>query len=375
MYNAPTEDAPSSPTTGKYLRLGLIISLGIAIFVIIASQGVTLFMNVTEFDDEFTKPLIYSVVSSAFLSAIVLVRTNLFTRTSIFWYIIYTIISIINNKSNASILKNITTLDDYKLSSHQFAIWQITKILLFGAFFSNIMFGFAITYVLDGHILGLDKLLNIFSLPFITPNDDPTHSLKNVVPMIPSLLILIPPILTAIGLRLLIYTGLHRTLSVFTLYLTDIINNKPRYLNYVSSAEFIIGIGVLWFAFNLFFTDQIDYNTKYSIIGSFLIGFSLIFFSFLDKSKARVFTHILKRDLLIRLLTISLIAIIIIAIMSVNNSIADARKIEYLGPYTAQQIGINRYLGDLEKNAHMTYPYTQSLLIKLRTIYHKITMY
>jgi len=41
--------------------------------------------------------------------------------------------------------------------------------------------------------------------------------------------------------------------------------------------------------------------------------------------------------------------IIVIAIISVNNSIADSRKIEYLGPYTAQQIGVNRYLGELDK--------------------------
>jgi len=39
---------------------------------------------------------------------------------------------------------------------------------------------------------------------------------------------------------------------------------------------------------------------------------------------------------------------IIINIISVNNSVADAKKIEYLGPYTAQQIGVNRYLGELD---------------------------
>ena len=35
--------------------------------------------------------------------------------------------------------------------------------------------------------------------------------------------------------------------------------------------------------------------------------------------------------------------------MAVNNSIADARKLEFLGPYTAQQIGVNRYLGQLDE--------------------------
>jgi hypothetical protein len=35
--------------------------------------------------------------------------------------------------------------------------------------------------------------------------------------------------------------------------------------------------------------------------------------------------------------------------MSVNTSVADAKKIEYLGPYTAQQIGVNRYLAELDQ--------------------------
>ncbi len=60
-------------------------------------------------------------------------------------------------------------------------------------------------------------------------------------------------------------------------------------------------------------------------------------------------THMLKRDVYIRVLTVIAIAIIVAGLLSVNDSIADARKIEYLGPYTAQQIGVNRYLGELDK--------------------------
>ena len=42
-------------------------------------------------------------------------------------------------------------------------------------------------------------------------------------------------------------------------------------------------------------------------------------------------------------------------VVSVNSSISDARKVEFLGPYTAQQIEVNRYLGELdriEENIH-----------------------
>jgi quinol-cytochrome oxidoreductase complex cytochrome b subunit len=99
----------------------------------------------------------------------------------------------------------------------------------------------------------------------------------------------------------------------------------------------------------MFFTDQIDYNTRYVIGGTFVAGFALIVFSFLDRIRAKILTHPIKRDIYIRVLTIIAIAIIVGAIMSVNNSIADARKLEFLGPYTAQQIGVNRYLGELYK--------------------------
>ena len=64
--------------------------------------------------------------------------------------------------------------------------------------------------------------------------------------MIPALVILIPPLLAAIGLRLVLYVGVHSILGVATSYLQDTTEGKPRYLNYVSTAEAIIGIGVLW---------------------------------------------------------------------------------------------------------------------------------
>jgi len=65
--------------------------------------------------------------------------------------------------------------------------------------------------------------------------------------------------------------------------------------------------------------------------------------------RARVLTHMLKRDVYIRALTIIAITIVVASFITVNDSIADAKKLEYLGPYTAQQIGVNRYLGELYK--------------------------
>jgi uncharacterized membrane protein (UPF0182 family) len=146
-----------------------------------------------------------------------------------------------------------------------------------------------------------------------------------------------------------LYVGLHSIIKVVTSYIQDSSEGKPRYLKYVSTIEAIIGIGILWIGFNMFFTDQIDYNTRYAIGGIIVVGFVLIAFSFLDKIRSKVLTHPIKRDIYIRVLTIIAIAITVGGIMAVNNSIADARKLEFLGPYTAQQIGVNRYLGQLDE--------------------------
>lgn len=348
LYSESTEKTPP-PDAGKYIRWAIVGIIVIVILVIGGNQGVILSMNINEFDDKFTKPLFYSLISSLILAAIALVRVNILGRSSIFWYGVNTAISLLNRGAHDPFTKNIPSFRDYKLSTIQFVIWQFTKIFLFGAFFANVMFGFAAMEFLDGNSMGVENLPTIFSLPFVTPPTDESYSFEKVVPMIPALVLLLPPILAAVGLRLVLYVGLHNIIKVVTSYLQDSSEGKPRYLNYVSTMEAIVGIGVLWAGFNLFFTDQIDYNTRYAIAGTLVIGFALITFSFMDRIRARVLTHMLKRDVYIRVLTIIAIAIIVGGLMAVNNSIADARKIEFLGPYTAQQVGVNRFLGELNK--------------------------
>jgi len=349
LYSKPKQESASPPDAGKYIRIGIVVAIGLIIFAIIGNQGVIISMNFSEFGEEFTKPLFYGIVSAVVLSAVALIRVNILKRSSIFWYGLSSAITFLNRGTNDPITRNITSFRDYKLSIPSFVIWQITKVLLFGAFFTNVMFGFATMSFIDGNYLGIETLPTLFQLPFLTPPTDTTYAFDNVVPMIPALIILIPPILAVIGLRLVLYVGLHSIIGVVTSYIQDSSEGKPRFLNYISTLEGIIGIGVLWAAFNMFFTDQIDYNTKYVIGGTFVAGFALITFSFLDRIRAKILTHPIKRDIYIRVLTIIAIAVIVGGIMSVNNSIADARKLEYLGPYTSQQIGVNRYLGELYK--------------------------
>ena len=349
MYSAEKQDGDAPPPdAGKLIRIAIIALVGVVIFALAGNSAVIFSMNITEFADTFTKPLLFSLLAGVVLAGIALVRVNIVKRSSLTWFFIKVAINLLNRTPNAQTNQLIPNFQEYKLSGAHFVIWQITKLLLFGAFFANLMFGFGIIYLFEGGELGLESITTIFSLPFVTPSLDPTFAMDNVTPMIPGLLLIIPPILGVIGLRLMVYVGFHSVIKVVTSYIHDSTDGKPRYLNYLSTIEAIIGIGIVWAAFNMFFTDTIDYNTRYAIGGTFVVGFALIAFSIFDRMRAKVLTHMFKRDVYIRAITIIAIAVIIGIAMSVNNSVADAKKIEYLGPYTAQQIGVNRYLAELQ---------------------------
>ena len=354
MYSAATDKQAPPPNTGKLLKLAVIAGIIVIIFALVGNQAVILSMNFTEFGDQFTKPLFYTFISTVILSAIALVRINVVGRSSIFWYVVNTGIGLIG-RGNQPLANNVPNFKEHRLSPVQFTVWQITKILLFGAFFANIMFGFAIISFIEGNTLGIENLPTLFSLPFVTPETDPSYATSNVIPMIPALIVLIPPLLAAIGIRLVLYVGVHRIVHVITSFLKDSTEGKPRYLNYVSTIEGMLGIAVLWIGFNFFFTEQIDYNTRYIIGGTLIVGSALIAFSVIDRIRARVLTHMFKRDVYIRIITIIAITVIVLGVITGNNIIADAKKIEFLGPYTAQQIGVNRYLGELDniqENVH-----------------------
>ena len=279
MYSAEKEDGNAPPPdAGKFIRIGIVALITIVFFALAGNQAVILSMNVTEFAETFTKPLAFSLIGGVVLAGIALIRVNVAQRSSIFWFFVKAAINFMNRNPQAAPNETIPNYNEYKISGIHFVIWQVTKVLLFGAFFANLMFGFGLLYLVDGNDLGIENVQAIFSLPFVTPPNDPSFAMENVTPMIPSLLIIIPPILGAIGLRLMLYIGLHSIIKVITSYIHDTTDGKPRYLNYLSTIEGIIGIGIVWAAFNMFFTDTIDYNTRYAIGGTFVIGFALIAF-------------------------------------------------------------------------------------------------
>jgi len=369
LYSAKNEGGSQPPPdAGKYVRVGIVALIAIIAFALVGNQAVVLFMNVEEFAEIFTTPLYFALVSSVLLSGIALIRVNIVKRHSILWYTLSTTISFFNRNPTSSPAETITKFHDYKLSGGHFVIWQFTKVVLFGAFFANIMFGFAATYVVDGNSLGIENIPTIFSLPFVTPPTDYSYATENVTPMIPALLVLVPPILSVIGVRLLLFVGVHHIFKVLTSYIHDAAEGKPKWLNYTSSFEAIVGIGIVWSAFTMFFGENIDYNTKYAIGGMFVIGFALIAFSIFDRIRSRILTHMLKRDVYVRIFTIIAIAVIVGIAMSVNTSIADAKKIEYLGPYNAQQIGVNRHLGELDQITEHIHDVTLNQFLQIRLI-------
>ena len=53
-------------------------------------------MNVTEFADTFTKPLIFSLLGGMVLAGIALIRVNVAKRSSIFWFFVKAAINFMN---------------------------------------------------------------------------------------------------------------------------------------------------------------------------------------------------------------------------------------------------------------------------------------
>ncbi len=338
---------------GRYVRIGIFAAIGLVIFGIVSGQSVIMMLNLNEFQDLFTKPVYYGILSALILASISLIRVDIRKRESLVWWIFSIGISFFKREALEQ-TQIAAKYHDFKLSKVNFAIWQVTKVLLLAPLFSNLMFGIATQYVLEGKELGLSSLPNIFYLPFIT-SPDPAIAKELVIPMVPSLTMLIPALLGAIGIRLILYVGLRNLAHITSSYIADATEGRPKFLFYMSIIELIIGTGLFWSSFNMFFTSHIDYNTKYAIVGSALLGAAFIAWSIIDKGRSKVIIFPSRKNVYLRLLTIVSIAVIVGSIMSVNNSIADAKKIEYLGPYTAQQIAINRYFADIDEVKEINY--------------------
>lgn len=386
MWDTYNEDSRTSKfKIWKIIRISAFVIIGIIIFAVASNQSVNLFMNVVEFGTVFTKPLFYWIVSGLVLSSIALVRINFRRSNSMTWFAIRLIANFLkrgdlefssspgstttssfrsrspsspSSSSSSSPSSSFFSSDsskfplryqDFRLGKRSFIIWQITKILLFAPLFTNLIFGITVVYILGGHDIGLGSLPNIFLFPFVSLPSNGTFAQQQVVPLIPALTLLIPSLLSAIGIRIFLYIGVQGGISIATRYMADTSENRPRMLSYISIIERILGAALIWTGITMFFGFNINYNTKYAILGTLIMGAFFVFYSIMDGRRSRIIVTPERRQIYTRLFTIVVITIVTGSLMVLNNSIADAKKIEWKGPYTAQEISVNRYLAGLDQ--------------------------
>ncbi len=378
MWNPFNEDSGTSGfKIWKIIRIAIFVLIGLIIFFAASSQSVNLFMNVIEFGNVFTKPLYYSLVSGLILCSVALVRVDFRHRNSMTWYGLHMLVNFLKRRDDSSSSSSSSSsyrssssssssssyystapsklsklplrYPDFKMEKRGFIIWQITKVVLFAPLFTNLIFGITSVFLLEGHDIGLGSLPNIFLIPFANIPSDGSFAQQHVIPLIPVLTLLLPSLLSSIGIRIFLYVGVEGGLSIATRYMADTSEGKPRLLSYISTIERILGVVLLWMGFTMFFSFSINYNTKYAIMGTLIMGALFIAYGFLDSRRSKVIVTPDRKQVYTRLLTILVITIITGSIMAVNNTIADAKKIEWGGPYIAQDIAVNRYIAELDK--------------------------
>lgn len=342
------------------MRVALVVILSLFVTVIIAGLLITFWLNLTEFGDLFIRPFYYSILAGLILSPIALFRIDFKNRRSLtMWVLRLVSIPLKRRAPEEGIPVEDADFSGVKLSPVKFLLWQVTKVLIGLIFFGNVLFGFTVSGMFAGWEPGLNNVWRIFSLPFTTPPSDMSYAQGIVIPMIPSLTLVITPILGAIGLRLILLVGLTQLAKLGSSFFV----NQARGIQtrFPSVAlQSLIALGSFWVASNIFFSASIDYNTRYALAGLFAFGGVMLVFALYDKLRPGPFLTPQKRSITLRVLTVILILVAVTTVITVNNSIADARKVEWLGPYTAQQIGVNRYLAELDQINVVPYNFTSS---------------
>lgn len=332
----------------------LLIVPVIVIFVIFVSREVVIFwLNLSEFGDLFIKPIYFGLLGGLILAALALFRVDFKNRRSITWWFIRLVIRLIRS---GGIAENASPawfdFDSFKLSPLKFFVWQVTKVLVGMFFFTNVMFGMVVNAVMLGWESGLGELPRIFGLPFTTPPLNMAYAEANVFSLIPSLTLLVPPVLSALGIRLMLLVGVTHLTRIIAppikAYLWGL--EMPKLSRLMPTIQALGAIFLSWFMFSMFFTSFIDYNTRYPILGLGAASVALAVFAFIDGKKGRVEVHLgfRRRQVYLRLGVLVMIGLAVGSVMLINNSIADVRKLEMFGPYNTQLISVNRYLADLD---------------------------
>ncbi|MGQ9551735.1 MAG: hypothetical protein ACUVUE_04830, partial [Candidatus Bathycorpusculaceae bacterium] len=290
----------------------------IAIFAIFLSREIVVFwLNLSEFGDLFIKPVYFGLLGGLALAALALFRVDFKNRRSITWWLIRLVIRLIRaggRAENAS--PEWFDFASFKMSPLKFFVWQITKVLAGMVFFTNVMFGMALDAVMLGWNPGLEMLPKIFGLPFTTPPMDLAYAEATVIPLIPALTLLIPAVLRALWIRIILLVAITHLIRIIMHFNVAYLWGLERLElgRFLPIVQALGAVFLLWFMFNMFFTDFIDYNTRYPILGLGVAGAALAVFAHLDGKGHRARVHV-------RVGAIVMIALVFGSVMLINNSV------------------------------------------------------
>jgi len=341
----------------------LLILVVAVIFVVFLSREIVVFwLNLSEFGDLFIRPIYFGLLGGLVLAAFALFRVDFKNRRSITWWSINLVIKMIRSRGIAEKVSPVwIDFESFKLPPSKFVVWQVTKVLAGMVFFTNTMFGMAVDAVILGWKPGIEMLPQIFSLPFVTPPADLAYAEANVFPLIPVLTLLIPPLLRFLWIRLVLLVAVTQIIRIVMPFVAANIwgLEMPGLRRFTPTIQALAAVFLSWFMFNSFFTTFIDYNTKYPILGLATASVALAVFALLDRKKGGVGVHLgfRRRQVYLRLGVLVMVGLAIGSVMVLNNSIADVRKLEMLGPYNSQLISVNRYLAELDEVEEAPYEF------------------
>jgi hypothetical protein len=341
----------------------LLILAVIVIFAVFLGREIVVFwLNLSEFGELFFKPIYFGLLGGLVLAAFALLRVDFKNRRSITWWSINLVIRLIRA---GEIAENVSPVwldfEGFKLHPLKFLVWQATKVLVGMVFFTNVMFGMAVDAVILGWKPGIEMLPKIISLPFVTPPADVAYAEANVFPLVPALTLLIPPLLRFLWIRLTLLVAITQIIRIIMPFVAAHIGSleMPGLRRFMPTIQALAAVFLSWFMFNSFFTSFIDYNTMYPILGFGAASVALAVFALIDRFKGGAGAPLgfRPRQVYLRLGVLVMIGLAVGSVMLLNDSIADVRKLEMLGPYNAQLISVNRFLAELDKVEEAPYEF------------------
>ncbi len=332
------------------VRIVVALIILVLMFSLVGGQILNVWLNIQEFGELYIRPFYYSLLGGLILSLIALFRLDFISRKSLTIWIIRTFLVFFRG---GGFYPRQFDFNRFKLSIPTFLAWQTTKTLIGTFLFANALFGMSVIALAAGWDPGLSNLPRIFTIPFIQFSTESRSGAEAVIASAPALILLIPPILGAITVRLILLVGLTNIVKVFTHAITSYYEDGVVTIR-TSILEFLISLGLAWTGLTLFFSSYIDYNTRVYIIAALIASGVFGIYGYLDLKRRMVM-----RSFYLRLGLLVILALSVGSVVAIQNSIADAQKLEWRGPYVVQEIGVNSYLADLDTIKILPYNFSQ----------------